>query len=79
MILTDILNQYELATASWGDILFPIARNVFFLLVTLELIWAALRLALHGENLAEDIAYMTKLLIGIRPFLPNPPKRSIPG
>ncbi len=68
MILNDILQQYQVATAGWGDLLFPIARNVFFLLATLELIWAALRIVLHGESLAEDIAYMTKLLIGISFF-----------
>src|SRR5437899_2791267 len=49
-ILTDIVRDYESISGTWFAALFPIAQAVFWVLVLIELVWAAIWWAVDRED-----------------------------
>src|SRR5262249_7156527 len=49
-ILNDIVRDYESISGSWFAALFPIAQAVFWVLVLIELVWAAIWWVVDRED-----------------------------
>src|SRR2546430_15247141 len=49
-ILNDIVRDYESVTTAWFTSLFPIAQDVFWTLVLIELIWSAVWWVVDRED-----------------------------
>src|SRR2546422_8484242 len=62
-ILNDIVRDYESVTTAWFTSLFPIAQDVFWTLVLIELIWAAVWWVVDREDgLGVVTALLRKIL-----------------
>jgi type IV secretion system protein TrbL len=64
MILTAILQQYAVATSGWFAVLFPIAHNLFLMLLTIELVWVGIRIALARRGGEDAMAHVLWFVFG---------------
>lgn len=68
-ILTDLVNAFQGATAGWFAALFPIARNLFFTLATIEIVWAASWWVIERDDPTQIFVQFLKRIIAIGFFL----------
>lgn len=68
-ILTDLVQQFQAATAGWFNTLFPIARNLFFALAAIELVWAASWWVIEKDDPAQVLVHLLKRVMAIGFFL----------
>lgn len=68
-ILTDLVNAFQAATAGWFGALFPIARNLFFTLAAIEIVWAASWWVVERDDPTQILVQFLKRIIAIGFFL----------
>lgn len=68
-ILTDLVNAFQGATAGWFAALFPIARNLFFTLAAIEIVWAASWWIIERDDPTQIFVQFLKRVIAIGFFL----------
>jgi len=68
-ILTDLVLQFQNATAGWFQSLFPIARNLFFTLAAIELVWAASWWVIERDDPSQVLALFLRRIMAIGFFL----------
>lgn len=68
-ILTDLVNAFQAATAGWFGALFPIARNLFFTLATIEIVWAASWWVIERDDPTQIFVQFLKRIMAIGFFL----------
>ncbi len=68
-ILTNLVLAFQAATAGWFAALFPIARNLFFTLATIEIVWAASLWVLERDDPTQIFVQFLKRIIAIGFFL----------
>ncbi len=68
-ILTDLVNAFQAATAGWFGVLFPIARNLFFTLATIEIVWAASWWVIERDDPTQIFVQFLKRIMAIGFFL----------
>jgi type IV secretion system protein TrbL len=68
-ILTDLVNAFQGATSGWFGALFPIARNLFFTLAAIEIVWAASWWVLERDDPTQIFVQFLKRVIAIGFFL----------
>jgi len=68
-ILTDLVNAFQGATSGWFGALFPIARNLFFTLATIEIVWAASWWVIERDDPTQVFVQFLKRVIAIGFFL----------
>ncbi len=68
-ILTDLVTQFQAATSGWFQALFPIARNLFFTLAAIELVWAASWWVVERDDPAQILVQLLKRVMAIGFFL----------
>jgi type IV secretion system protein TrbL len=68
-ILTDLVNAFQGATAGWFGALFPIARNLFFTLAAIEIVWAASWWVIERDDPTQILVQFLKRMIAIGFFL----------
>lgn len=68
-ILTDLVNAFQAATGGWFGTLFPIARNLFFTLAAIEIVWAASWWVVERDDPTQILVQFLKRIIAIGFFL----------
>jgi type IV secretion system protein TrbL len=68
-ILTDLVNAFQGATSGWFAALFPIARNLFFTLAAIEIVWAAPWWVIERDDPSQIFVQFLKRVIAIGFFL----------
>ena len=68
-ILTDLVHAFQAATAGWFAALFPIARNLFFSLAAIEVVWAASWWLLERDDPSLILVRLLKHVMAIGFFL----------
>jgi type IV secretion system protein TrbL len=68
-ILTDLVNAFQGATSGWFAALFPIARNLFFTLAAIEIVWAASWWVIERDDPSQIFVQFLKRVIAIGFFL----------
>jgi type IV secretion system protein TrbL len=68
-ILTDLVAAFQGATAGWFGALFPIARNLFFTLAAIEIVWAASWWVIERDDPTQIFVQFLKRIIAIGFFL----------
>jgi type IV secretion system protein TrbL len=68
-ILTDLVNAFQAATGGWFGALFPIARNLFFTLAAIEIVWAASWWVVERDDPTQILVQFLKRIIAIGFFL----------
>jgi type IV secretion system protein TrbL len=68
-ILTDLVNAFQGATSGWFAALFPIARNLFFTLAAIEIVWAASWWVIERDDPSQIFVEFLKRVIAIGFFL----------
>lgn len=68
-ILTDLVQAFQAATAGWFAALFPIARNLFFTLAAIEIVWAASWWVVERDDPTQILVQLLKRVIAIGFFL----------
>jgi len=68
-ILTDLVNAFQAATAGWFGALFPIARNLFFTLAAIEVVWAASWWVVERDDPTQIFVQFLQRVIAIGFFL----------
>ena len=68
-ILTDLVNAFQGATSGWFAALFPIARNLFFMLAAIEIVWAASWWVIERDDPSQIFVEFLKRVIAIGFFL----------
>ena len=54
-ILDGIVQSFELATQTWFSTLFPIAQNLFFALMVIQIAWAGISSTLVRHQSGEQV------------------------
>lgn len=63
-ILTDLVNAFQGATSGWFGALFPIARNLFFTLAAIEIVWAASWWVLERDDPTQIfVAFLRRVVV----------------
>lgn len=68
-ILTDLVNAFQMATAGWFGALFPIARNLFFTLAAIEIVWAASWWVVERDDPTQILVQFLRRILAIGFFL----------
>jgi type IV secretion system protein TrbL len=68
-ILTDLVNAFQMATAGWFGALFPVARNLFFTLAAIEIVWAASWWVVERDDPTQILVQFLRRIIAIGFFL----------
>jgi type IV secretion system protein TrbL len=62
-VLDDIVGQFQTRAAGWEGVLRSFALNTFGILATIELAWAAIRLAFRNADVSEWLAEIVNQIL----------------
>lgn len=69
LVLDNIVQQFQTQAAGWATTLTSLAQNTFFILATIELAWAGLRLAFRQADVSEWLAELVNQILFLGFFL----------
>lgn len=68
-VIDQVVQRYQAATAGWSGSLLQMAQNTFFILATIQVAWAFLRLAVRNASYSEFVAEFVSQIMYVGIFL----------